>query len=367
MSLREKESSVRRRVAATENDYELSNISEDAEKKPRLPEANQPPDLIRQNIELYQGQIAFMTGYFGILATASQFEKLHPFTLPFYSIQHRMGDGTTAHEGSLDVPFVLSALVALIGLRAIISYLLTKLAPSCGIHKPKAIIRFAEQGWCLLYYFSSFAVGMTLLHNSGYGYDLRKMWQDYPHIELDVRIKQFYLVVLAYWITQLYVLHVEARRKDHYQMFTHHIITCALVIGSYTSYYTRIGHVVMIIMDFVDFTLSLAKVFKYLGFETLCNLTFITFLLSWIVCRHGIFMYQLWYAYCVATDFIKGNCKHDSFGNEFCFKQSSHDLFGLLLLMLQIISIMWLIMIIRVLINMLRGGSAEDSRSDDED
>lgn len=366
MSIEEEKTAVRRRMISRENEKEnLKNAVTSQE--PRAADATKPPDLIRKNIELYQGQLAFTTGYFSILAIASRIESLRPFAAPFYSIQHRIGDGSTAREGSLDVSFVLSALAWQIGMRAVFLYLFTKIAPRCGIHKPKAIIRFAEQSWCLIYYFASFAVGMTLFHNSSFGYSLELMWKDYPHIELDVNVKRFYLVVLAYWIGQLYVLHVEERRKDHYQMFTHHIITCALVIGSYMSYYTRIGVVVMIIMDFVDFTLSLAKVFKYLGFETLCNLTFLTFLVSWVVCRHGIYLYQLWYAYFVATDFIKDNCKSDSFGRKFCFKQNSHDLFGLLMLMLQIISIMWLVMIIRVLVNMLRGAPAEDSRSDDED
>lgn len=366
MSVEQKNATIRRRMAPEEKEEENLKKSGSSQ-QPRVPDATKPPDIIRKNIELYQGQLAFTTGYFSILAIASQIESLRPFAAPFYSIQHRIGDGSTAREGSLDVSFVLSALAGQIGMRAIFLYLFTKIAPRCGIHKPKAIIRFAEQSWCLVYYFASFAVGMSLFHNSSFGYNLELMWKDYPHIELDVNVKRFYLVVLAYWISQLYVLHVEERRKDHYQMLTHHIITCALIIGSYMSYYTRIGVVVMIIMDFVDFTLSLAKVFRYLGFETLCNLTFLAFLVSWVVCRHGIYLYQLWYAFFVATDLIKNNCKSDSFGRKFCFDQSSHNLFGLLMLMLQLISVMWLVMIIRVLVNMLRGGSAEDSRSDDED
>ena len=45
---------------------------------------------------------------------------------------------------------------------------------------------------------------------------------------------------------------MEERRKDHWQMFTHHIITNSLLYASYTYHHTRVGILVLVLMDVVD-------------------------------------------------------------------------------------------------------------------
>jgi len=60
---------------------------------------------------------------------------------------------------------------------------------------------------------------------------------------------------MAFYIHAMLVLNAEARRKDHWQMMMHHVITIALVVLSYTYNYTRVGCFVMIIMDWCDILL----------------------------------------------------------------------------------------------------------------
>ena len=69
---------------------------------------------------------------------------------------------------------------------------------------------------------------------------------------MSTQTKFHYLAQLAFWLQQILVIHLEAKRKDHVQMLTHHIITSALLVFSYTYRFTSAGVVVMCYMDLVD-------------------------------------------------------------------------------------------------------------------
>jgi acyl-CoA-dependent ceramide synthase len=51
---------------------------------------------------------------------------------------------------------------------------------------------------------------------------------------------------------QILILNAEARRKDHAQMMAHHIITVILMVTSYFTNFTRVGCVIMVLMDWCD-------------------------------------------------------------------------------------------------------------------
>ena len=42
-------------------------------------------------------------------------------------------------------------------------------------------------------------------------------------------------------------------------MFTHHLVTCSLIFGSYGYHYVKVGNVILCIMDSVDSTLAVRK------------------------------------------------------------------------------------------------------------
>jgi acyl-CoA-dependent ceramide synthase len=86
------------------------------------------------------------------------------------------------------------------------------------------------------------------------------LWDGYPHTPLPALIKFYYLAQLGFWYHQLVILNLEARRKDYSQMLTHHIITTVLVTASYYMNFTRVGIVVLVLMDFVDIVLPVSPV-----------------------------------------------------------------------------------------------------------
>ena len=96
-------------------------------------------------------------------------------------------------------------------------------------------------------------------------------------------------------------------------MMTHHIITVILVITSYFTNFTRVGCVIMVLMDWCDvllgvslsyflfsylyirltkrLLLQLAKMIRYINISQFaCDLTFGCFMLSWVITRHVFFL-----------------------------------------------------------------------------
>ncbi|KAJ9105260.1 hypothetical protein QFC21_001627 [Naganishia friedmannii] len=170
--------------------------------------------------------------------------------------------------------------------------------------REKTVTRFAEQGWMFTYCVTFFSLGVYILCQvDKWPFSSAYLWQDYPHTPLSRLTKFYYLAQLSFWFHQLFVIHVEERRKDHWQMLTHHIITITLIMASYSTNYTRVGGVIMVLMDFCDILLPLAKMFKYLALPILPDATFVIFLLSWLVTRQ-IGFFAVWLSVVIRAPYV---------------------------------------------------------------
>ena len=129
---------------------------------------------------------------------------------------------------------------------------------------------------------------------------------------------------------------------------------------------------------------------KYLHYEILCNTMFGIFLATWLVARHGIYPFLCYSIYrdvprvmpfaCYSgqdqdletdPDRLSSSWRYlEPFFDQkgiICLDRSVKWVFLGLLLMLQLLSIVWFGMIIRVALSMLKGEGANDTRSSDED
>lgn len=94
--------------------------------------------------------------------------------------------------------------------------------------------------------------------------DLRSLWIGYPHHPLAGPIKFYYLFQTASYTHQMLVLNAEARRKDHWQMMAHHVITIVLLVLSYFTNFTRVGCMILFLMDWCDIFLPVC-IFRHLS------------------------------------------------------------------------------------------------------
>ena len=57
---------------------------------------------------------------------------------------------------------------------------------------------------------------------------------------------------ISLYLHLVFLLNAEAPRKDHWQMMAHHIVTIVLIVASYAYNFTRVGCLIMVIMDWCD-------------------------------------------------------------------------------------------------------------------
>lgn len=89
--------------------------------------------------------------------------------------------------------------------------------------------------------------------------NLRNLWATWPNRELGGLFKFYVLTQLGFWFQQVFVINIEERRKDHWQMLSHHFITIVLIFASYRYHFNYIGNAVFILFDIGDILLSVGS------------------------------------------------------------------------------------------------------------
>lgn len=136
---------------------------------------------------------------------------------------------------------------------------------------------------------------------------------------------------------------------------------------------------------------QIAKMLRYAGFENACNVMFGLFVATWVFARHYVYVLVCWHIYkdVPGTSTMEYGCYSGTTSerlnmpaqpdngahllwpfldpnDKICLNPVIKWTFLSMLLALQALSAVWFAMIIKVIVNMARGGKAEDSRSDDE-
>lgn len=237
--------------------------------------------------------------------------------------------------------------------------------------------------------------------------NLQELWTNWPNRELSGIMKAYILAQWAFWLQQIIVTNIEERRKDHWQMMSHHVVTLALICACYSYHFTRVGTLILVLMDIGDLQLGVssdpsagdernlltqtqfAKCLKYSGFTNACDYAFGVFMVTWLALRHVAFMMVCWSIYRDTPVILTTGCFRGTNDNldgplpiptgyahliepfinatgRVCYDSTVMWSFLLPLLFLQALIVIWFAMIVRVAVKVIRGDGAEDNRSDDE-
>lgn len=241
----------------------------------------------------------------------------------------------------------------------------------------------------MVYYTVFWPLGMYILLNSDYWYNFKNLWTNWPNREITGLRKWYILVQYAFWLQQIMVINIEEKRKDYWQMLTHHLVTTSLIFASYGYHQTKVANLILCVMDIGDPILAIAKCLKYLGFTTICDIMFGLFLVSWVAARHVWYLMICWSLYRDIPNTITYGCysgRNDNLKGPFappnryahllepfrdpegvvCWDNRVGWAFLSTLLFLQCILLLWFWMIVRVALKVVRGGQADDVRSDEE-
>lgn len=155
----------------------------------------------------------------------------------------------------------------------------------------------------------------------------------------------------------------ETRRSDFGVSMSHHFATLILILLSYILRFARVGSVVLAIHDASDVLLEIGKMSKYSGAETLASISFILFVISWLVLR--LIYYPFWVLWSTSYEVVLtlDKEKHKVEGPIYYF------VFNSLLYCLLVLHIYWWVLIYRMLVKQIqaRGQLSDDVRSDSED
>ena len=79
-------------------------------------------------------------------------------------------------------------------------------------------------------------------------------------------LRRMYIAQLAVWFyTAFSHKFIEAKHKDYFVMYSHHVATICLVALSYSAGWTKIGLIVLLLHDSSDVVGDLLKMFNYMG------------------------------------------------------------------------------------------------------
>ena len=171
--------------------------------------------------------------------------------------------------------------------------------PGNPLAKRRTMRKFEDQMWQLFMHVSMSAVEFYILAIEDGGEptwwdDCRAVWTPHPHLGGQLNkpsIHVLYLLQMALWVDTCFQHRfVEERHKDYLLMYTHHLVTIALVGVSYYYNYLRVGVLVLYIHDVSDIPVDLLKLCNYCQLEGpkglfLTELAFVTNLLTWTYYR----------------------------------------------------------------------------------
>lgn len=129
---------------------------------------------------------------------------------------------------------------------------------------------------------------------------------------------------------------------------------------------------------------------KYSKNEMSCNIAFGVFMVTWLIARHGFYLQLCWSIYKEVPAQMPYGCYSGTTGELYstdgypepwqylfypfqnidgpiCMNPTIKFIFLSYLMSLQVLSLIWFGMIVRVAVGVLRTGNAEDTRSDDEE
>lgn len=176
-----------------------------------------------------------------------------------------------------------------------------------AVSKPRNVRKFADQGWQLMIHACMTLLEVAVLHE-----DKWRMWTEpdslweekgmsvfNPHRDMKPLIRMLYLSQMGVWAwTAVSHRFFEARHKDYYVMYIHHILTLVLLLGSYVYGFNKIGAMVLFVHDISDIPVDLLKMFNYLGLDAsvgafLVEISFGTHMFVWPTFRGYFFPFKI--------------------------------------------------------------------------
>jgi len=227
--------------------------------------------------------------------------------------------------------------------------------------KPQVIDKFKESTWRLVFYLAIFLYGCITLWDKPWTWSSRHLWTGWPKHPLDDSIRWYYLIEAAFYSSLMFSQFTDVKRKDFWQMFIHHIVTLCLMFASWFTNTVRVGSLVLVVHDAVDWILESTKMAAYARYDNVSTVMVSLFGIVWLVTRLIYFPLH-----------IIRTCYWDSL---IVFEEEGigSDVGGIFYLLVGCLSLLvvlhavWFYKIVLLAVRVVRGDAVKDNRSESED
>ncbi|GMH45715.1 hypothetical protein BSKO_13678 [Bryopsis sp. KO-2023] len=226
--------------------------------------------------------------------------------------------------------------------------------------------RWRDSCWEFTVYACFTALGLNASYSEIWFADTRHFWIGCTQLpceqQLTTGLVLLYTIEMGFYLQAIPSLLFTRgpKRKDHYQMLGHHVVTMVLVGHSFRINLARSGCMIFLTHDVSDVFLHLAKLIKYAKKETATTCGFVVFLCVWTGTRLYYF-----------PRYIIPSCMYESmefFVNKYDVEESPHwEILNGSLWILFCLHIFWTYLILRVVFRMLSAKGVSDVREDDDD
>ncbi|XP_033762734.1 ceramide synthase 2-like isoform X2 [Pecten maximus] len=219
---------------------------------------------------------------------------------------------------------------------------------------PGRMKKFRECSWHFLFYLSSFVIGMYVLWDKPYFWDSKHCWISSGRQHVPNDVYWYYTIELGFYWNLVFTLVTDHKRKDFRELVVHHFVTMMLIYFSFAANQVRIGTLVLLVHDAVDFWLAGAKMANYVKKPTLTDILFGVFFVVWIITRMYIYPFRVvWSATFISLEHIE--------------IWPAYWILNILLWVLQVLHIIWTYMICRIMATKFTGDKKlKDLSSDTE-
>jgi len=236
---------------------------------------------------------------------------------------------------------------------------------------------------------------MKIVKTQPWFWPSRKWWQNQTRdARTSAAYRGYYLLYVARYVAEIISVGTEYDRKDKKEMLLHHFSTVFLIGISYAYGFTRVGGIIMLLLDPADVPLHVAKLFKYVAdarknelkkmsrngssnddkksamatqraiavgkrCQFMADVLFGVFMVTFLITRLVMYPYVVYSSHFECRKFVN-------------VERSLALLIGywsciVLLYIVLALQAYWFYLILKVAIKVVTKGEAEDVRSDDED
>ena len=211
--------------------------------------------------------------------------------------------------------------------------------------------KFIDCAWQVVYYIFYCILGIVVLKDKPWLYDMKYCWHKFPYHSLDNDVWWYYMISLGFYWCQTVTHFFQPKRHDSAQMLAHHLVTILVTCLSFTCNFVRIGTLVLIIHECADIPLLFAKICGYFGKPRAMDACFFVFLLVWVATRLGAYPFRVLHN----TIFV-AHVQENVF-------YPVYYVFNGLLLSIFLMHIVWTYYIIRVIARKFTTNAVQDVRS----